>query len=76
MHKGADMIAANRVGDGQGFETDDNELLLVWEGGERLLPRTTKARLAVQLLEQVANLYARRLSSDNETSQPYAKHSA
>ena len=76
MHKGVEMIAANRVGDGQGFETDDNELLLVWEGGERLLPRTTKTRLAVQLLEQVADLYSQRLSSDNETSQTHAKHSA
>jgi len=76
MHKGVDMIAANRVGEGRGFETDDNELLLVWEGGERHLPRTSKARLAVQLLEQVAGLYRQRRSNDEGTSQPYAKHSA
>ena len=76
MRKGVEMIAANQVGDGQGFDTDDNELLLVWEGGERLLTRTSKTRLATQLLEQVASLYSQRNSSNDETSQTYAKHSA
>ncbi|HHH45083.1 MAG TPA: bifunctional phosphopantothenoylcysteine decarboxylase/phosphopantothenate--cysteine ligase CoaBC [Gammaproteobacteria bacterium] len=75
MHKGVEMIAANLVGDGLGFDTDDNELLLVWEGGERHLARAPKSRLAVQLVEQIADLYSHSMTTD-ETPADDAKHSA
>ena len=52
--KGIDMIAANLVGDGLGFDVDDNALYVVWEGGETELPRTRKSRLARQLVELIA----------------------
>ncbi len=53
--KGIDMIVANRVGlPGQGFESDDNELLVLWHEGERLLPRAPKTRLARQLVPIIA----------------------
>jgi len=75
MHKGVEMIAANQVGGRLGFESDDNELLLVWEGGECLLPTATKNRLAVQLIEAIADLYIKQTTTD-ESSENDAKHSA
>ncbi|WP_329742086.1 bifunctional phosphopantothenoylcysteine decarboxylase/phosphopantothenate--cysteine ligase CoaBC [Dyella sp. A6] len=55
--KGLDMIAANQVGEGLGFETADNALTLYWHGGEAELPRTDKATLARQLVTHVAERY-------------------
>jgi phosphopantothenoylcysteine decarboxylase / phosphopantothenate---cysteine ligase len=55
--KGLDMIAANRVGDGLGFETSDNALTLYWSDGMAELPRADKSSLARQLIEQVALRY-------------------
>ena len=52
--KKLDMIAANRVGDGLGFETADNALDLYWEGGSKELPRAGKLALARQLVAQIA----------------------
>jgi phosphopantothenoylcysteine decarboxylase/phosphopantothenate--cysteine ligase len=75
LRKGVDMIAANRVGANLGFETDDNELFLVWEGGSLWLARDRKARLAVQLIEQIADLYSRGAASQDPV-EFHAKHSA
>ncbi|MGH8563755.1 MAG: bifunctional phosphopantothenoylcysteine decarboxylase/phosphopantothenate--cysteine ligase CoaBC [Gammaproteobacteria bacterium] len=56
--KGIDMIVANRVGEpGQGFESDDNELLVSWHAGERFLPRAPKSRLARQLVPIIAERF-------------------
>jgi phosphopantothenoylcysteine decarboxylase/phosphopantothenate--cysteine ligase len=55
--KGLDMIAANAVGAGTGFEVDDNALYVLWGGGSMRLERTRKERLARQLLELVARRY-------------------
>ena len=57
QRKGLDMIAANRVGEGMGFETADNALTLYWADGEVELPRTEKAALARQLIAHVAERY-------------------
>jgi phosphopantothenoylcysteine decarboxylase/phosphopantothenate--cysteine ligase len=57
MSKGVELIAANQVGGGLGFDADDNELLLVWEGGSKTLERASKTRLARQLIKQIAGLY-------------------
>jgi phosphopantothenoylcysteine decarboxylase / phosphopantothenate---cysteine ligase len=57
VRKGLDMIAANKVGDGQGFEVDDNALSLYWAGGGDDLPRASKSVLARQLVECVAKRY-------------------
>ena len=53
--KRLDMIAANSVGAGKGFEKDDNALLVLWEGGRVELPRQPKARLAEQLVTLIAD---------------------
>ena len=55
--KGLDMIAANEVGAGMGFEAEDNALHVLWDGGSIRLARTRKDRLARQLLEVVATRY-------------------
>ncbi|MDY6812248.1 MAG: bifunctional phosphopantothenoylcysteine decarboxylase/phosphopantothenate--cysteine ligase CoaBC [Pseudomonadota bacterium] len=52
--KRLDMIAANRVDSGLGFDADDNALTLYWEGGECELPRQPKRQLAAALIAQVA----------------------
>jgi len=55
--KGLDMIAANRVGSGLGFEADDNALSLYWAGGGEELPRASKRELAARLVECIAARY-------------------
>ena len=52
--KRLDLIAANAVGAGLGFETDDNALTLLWPGGQRELPRASKAALARELIAVIA----------------------
>jgi phosphopantothenoylcysteine decarboxylase/phosphopantothenate--cysteine ligase len=51
--KGIDMIAANKVGEGLGFEADHNALLVLWEGGSQQLPRMDKGRLAARLVQLI-----------------------
>ena len=55
--KGLDMIAANRVGPGIGFDSDHNALEVLWEDGRRRLAEAPKPVLARQLLEVVAERY-------------------
>lgn len=53
--KRLDLIAANRVGvEGSGFESDDNALVVYWNGGERALGPAPKTELAGHLLDLVA----------------------
>ncbi|MCB1640577.1 MAG: bifunctional phosphopantothenoylcysteine decarboxylase/phosphopantothenate--cysteine ligase CoaBC [Xanthomonadales bacterium] len=53
--KRLDMIAANQVGRaGTGFDSEDNQLTLLWPDGELVLPPASKRTLARQLLECVA----------------------
>jgi phosphopantothenoylcysteine decarboxylase/phosphopantothenate--cysteine ligase len=55
--KGLDVIAANRVGAGLGFEADDNALSVYWPGGGEELPRAPKRELATRLVACVAQRY-------------------
>ena len=55
--KGLDMIAANKVGSDQGFESDDNSLLVLWEGGRQMLPMQSKAALAGQLVDLIVDRF-------------------
>ncbi len=58
--KKIDLVAANHVGGGKGFDSSDNELTLYWKDGEKKLPRADKRDLARGLLEQVVSLWASR----------------
>ena len=55
--KGLDMIAANQVGGGLGFEAADNALTLYGPDGAIELPRASKTELARQLVAKVAERY-------------------
>lgn len=55
--KRLDMIAANEVGRAQGFEVDDNALLVLWEGGSVELPVQPKPRLAAQLVDLIVDRF-------------------
>jgi phosphopantothenoylcysteine decarboxylase/phosphopantothenate--cysteine ligase len=55
--KSLDMIAANEVGEGRAFETEDNSLLVLWDGGQRELPRAPKSTLARALVALIAERY-------------------
>jgi phosphopantothenoylcysteine decarboxylase/phosphopantothenate--cysteine ligase len=55
--KNLDMIAANKVGDGIGFDKDDNALTVYWNGGKRELSLTSKAALARQLVAVIAERF-------------------
>jgi phosphopantothenoylcysteine decarboxylase/phosphopantothenate--cysteine ligase len=56
LAKKIDVIAANQVGEGKGFDTSDNELTLYWKDGEKKLPRSDKLDLARALLQQIVEL--------------------
>jgi len=55
--KTLDMIAANRVGDGLGFNTEENSLEVLWDGGGVSLEKTSKNKLARKLINIVADRY-------------------
>jgi phosphopantothenoylcysteine decarboxylase / phosphopantothenate---cysteine ligase len=52
--KGLDMIAANDVSAGQAIGREDNALMVLWPGGERLFPAQPKDALARALIELIA----------------------
>ncbi len=54
LAKGIDMIAANKVGAGLGFDSEENALHVFWESGEQLLPVADKRKLARQLIKLIA----------------------
>jgi phosphopantothenoylcysteine decarboxylase/phosphopantothenate--cysteine ligase len=55
--KGLDMVAANWVSDGRGFDGDDNALWVCWNGGEQDLGAAPKKVLARTLVELIADHY-------------------
>jgi phosphopantothenoylcysteine synthetase/decarboxylase len=56
--KGCDLIIANDVSQpGIGFDSNHNEVLLVYPGHARLLPRASKHELAHQLVQAVLELH-------------------
>ncbi len=58
QRKNLDMIAANLVDAEQtGFETDTNELIVIWPGGQQLLTLNNKNESAKQLIDLVAEHY-------------------
>ncbi len=76
LAKGLDLVAANIVGiPGQGFDVDENALELFWEGGGLSLPRTSKTKLARQLLDVVAQRL-RDKTEGRESQEQHASDSA
>ncbi|MDX9768114.1 MAG: bifunctional phosphopantothenoylcysteine decarboxylase/phosphopantothenate--cysteine ligase CoaBC [Ectothiorhodospiraceae bacterium] len=52
--KRLDMIAANDVSAGRGFDVEDNALEVFWADGHASLPQQSKARLARELVALIA----------------------
>lgn len=56
--KGLDIIAANWVNKlHTGFDSNDNELTLFWEGGDKHFSRASKTQLATQLIALISEFY-------------------
>ena len=60
LRKNLDMIAANEVGHAKAFDCADNELIVLWRNGRKLLPRNAKTHLARELIELIAAVFAER----------------
>jgi phosphopantothenoylcysteine decarboxylase/phosphopantothenate--cysteine ligase len=73
--KSLDMIAANAVGPGLGFDTEDNELQVFWDGGSQRLPRARKTFLARELVALIAERY-RVVNNSNKVIDLHAQDSA
>ena len=59
--KGCDLVIANDVSKpGIGFDSDHNEVLLVYPGHTESLPLTTKHDLAHQLVQAILEIHTRR----------------
>ncbi len=76
--KGLDMIAANEVGVGLGFECEENALQVFWKGGSVTFARTGKNKLARQLIATIAERFTSSRTGDNVVNirEPHAKDSA
>ena len=57
MAKSLDLVAANRVGPGLGFDTDDNAMFVCWPNGDTVLPLAPKRIIAEQLILLIAEHY-------------------
>lgn len=55
--KKLDMIAANWVGEGRGFEVNENALTVLWHAGKAEIPMMSKTRLAQALIKLIAERY-------------------
>ena len=59
--KKLDLVCANRVGTpGCGFDAAENEMLVLWPGGEREIARASKAQIARELVALIAERMAAR----------------
>ena len=54
LDKRLDMIVANDVSQGQGFDQEDNAVTVCWQNVCQCLEKAPKSRLAVQLVELIA----------------------
>jgi phosphopantothenoylcysteine decarboxylase/phosphopantothenate--cysteine ligase len=69
--KNLDLVAANRVGlPGSGFESDDNQLLLVERDGTTELPAGPKRQLARTLIHHIG----RKIHAGHRTKNPRQAH--
>ena len=56
--KSLDMIAANDVSNSAiGFDSDNNEITVIWRGGKKRLPMAGKEQIAHQLINLIATQY-------------------
>jgi phosphopantothenoylcysteine decarboxylase/phosphopantothenate--cysteine ligase len=56
-NKRLDMIAANLVGPGVGFDADHNTLKVLWPGGSEDLGQASKEALAARLVASIVERF-------------------
>lgn len=58
VKKHLDMVIANKVGEGDiGFNSDNNEVDVLWPGGEKHLAKQAKQKLAYELITLIMERY-------------------
>lgn len=56
--KSLNMIVANDISRSDiGFDSDDNEVMVYWQGGEQAIQKASKTQIARQLIQLVAEQY-------------------
>lgn len=55
--KNLDLIVANQVGGGRGFNADENAVEVYWKSGERAYPTMSKTNLARELIALIASRF-------------------
>jgi phosphopantothenoylcysteine decarboxylase/phosphopantothenate--cysteine ligase len=70
QRKKLNMIVANTVGPGVGFDCNDNAVEVFWQNGERSFPLSAKAELAAALVDLIAERYAASYGADTQTELP------
>lgn len=55
--KGLDMIIANLVGAGLGFDRDDNSAVVFWPGGQEDIAHTSKGEMARRIVALIATRF-------------------
>ena len=68
--KQLNMIVANKVGEGLGFDKEDNAVDVYWHNGERVFPLASKDDLAVGLVKLIAERYAESSGAATQTELP------
>ena len=58
QRKKLDMIVANQVGAGKGFDSDQNAVNVYWKAGEQSFSTAEKTELARDLLKLIAERFA------------------
>jgi phosphopantothenoylcysteine decarboxylase/phosphopantothenate--cysteine ligase len=66
--KNLDMIIANQVGENRGFDSDENTVDVFWAAGEQSFPMMAKTKLAVALINLIAERYLQRPASGTQTA--------
>ncbi len=57
QRKKLDMIVANQVGDGKGFDSDQNAVSVYWQAGEQAFNTAEKTELARDVLKLIAERF-------------------
>ena len=74
--KKLDLIVANQVGGGRGFNADENAVEVYWKTGERSFPTMSKAELARQLVQLIADQFETSRGTGTATELPTLTGSA
>jgi phosphopantothenoylcysteine decarboxylase/phosphopantothenate--cysteine ligase len=68
--KRLNMIVANLVGKGRGFDADENSVEVYWRNGQRSFPLAEKGQLAQDLVALIAEQYLQGFGADTQKELP------